>query len=260
MVAHGSYDFLLDSGAAGIVVDPTVVEQQNLERFGRRIGATLGSFPEATTVVPQLGIGSLRMRNVVARVVGVPFHIDERTRLAGLLGFDFFADAVVHIDLAHGIAEAYPPDRFRAPLDAVAVPLGLDDKTPAVHLRAGTASARVVLDTGANRSIFETSYADRADFGGERPATATRVRGVGGYASVETARIPIVALAGIDMRNAAIDVTSADLGSDDLDGVVGTDLLRTYDLWFDYKTNAVYVRRTPAATPPPATAQRPHKR
>jgi hypothetical protein len=258
MVGHGAYDFLLDSGAAGIVVDPSVVDQQNLERYGRRIGATLGSFPETSTIVPQMSVGTLRMRNVVARVVGVPFHIDNRTRLAGMLGFDFFADAVVHIDLAQRVAEAYPPERFRAPVDTVAIPLGLDDKTPAVHVHAGSASARVVLDSGANRSIFESGYADRADFGGERSTTMTRVRGVGGYARAETERVPVIALAGIDMRNAAVDVTNADLGSDDLDGIVGTDLLRSYDLWFDYKTNAVYVRRTPPPGPPP-TAQA-HKR
>lgn len=254
-VGRGTYDFLLDSGAAGIVIDPAVVEQQNLERYGRRLGATLGTFPETTAIVPTLTIGTLRMRNIVTRVVAVPFRVDDRTRVAGLLGFDFFADAVVHVDLAHGLAEAIPPERFRAPADAAGVGIALDDKTPVVRLRAGNGSARAVLDTGANRSIFQTAYAERADFAIDRGTTLARVRGVGGVATAQNARIPLLDFAGIDTREAMVDVTSADLGSDDLDGVVGTDLLRSYDLWFEYKTNAVYVRR-PGAAPRPAPTPR----
>jgi hypothetical protein len=45
------------------------------------------------------------------------------------------------------------------------------------------------------------------------------------------------------MREATADVSNADLGTEDVDGVVGTDLLRSYELWFDYRANAVYVRK-----------------
>jgi hypothetical protein len=255
-IGHGVYDFLLDSGAAGIVVDPSVVEQQHLEDYGRRIGATLGSFPETTTIVPELSCAGLHLKNFVARVVTVPFHVDERTRLAGMLGFDFFADAIVHIDLAHGIAEALPVQGFRPPPEATPLPIGLDDKTPAAHIRAGSANARVVLDTGANRTVFESAYAERADFTHDGAATLTRVRGVGGYASAEATRVPVIGFAGIETHEPVVEVTTADLGSDDLDGVIGNDVLRNYDLWFDYKSDVVYGRRPPVPAPAHTPAPR----
>ncbi|MEA2688422.1 MAG: Aspartyl protease [Candidatus Eremiobacteraeota bacterium] len=243
IVGRGAYDFLLDSGAAGIVIDPSVVEQQNLERYGQRVGATLGSFPESTTIVPQMTIGGLRMRNIVARVVKVPFRVDDRSHIAGLLGFDFFADAVVHVNLAKNLAEAIPPERFHAPPDASVVGVALDDKTPAVAARAGSASGRVVLDTGANRTVFETAFAERGDFAPERVASIMHVRGMGGYATAEPTRLPTFELGGIWTRGATADVANADLGTEDVDGIVGTDLLRTYDMWFDYRLSAVYLRR-----------------
>ena len=243
IVGRSAYDFLLDSGAAGIVIDPTVVEQQNLERYGQRTGSTLGTFPESTAIVPQMTIGGLRMRNVVSRVVAIPFHVDDRTRIAGLLGFDFFADTVVHVNIERGLVEAQPPDRFRPPADTAAVALGLDDKTPAVRVRAGSGTGRIVLDTGANRSIFETAFADRADFAPDRIGSTTHLRGMGGFANAESTRIPQFELGGITTREATVDVSSADLGTDDTDGVLGSDLLRTYDLWFDYRAAAVYVRK-----------------
>ena len=243
IVGRGAYDFLLDSGAAGIVVDPSVVQQQGLESYGKRVGATLGTFPETTTIVPQMTIGGLRMRNVVSRVVAIPFHVDSRTHVVGLLGFDFFADAVVHLDLAKNLAEAIPPERFRAPADASTVGVALDDKTPAVYARAGTANGRVVLDTGANRTIFETAFAERGDFSPDRVASTMHLRGMGGFASAEPTRVPAFELGGIWTREATADVSNADLGTEDVDGIVGTDLLRSYDLWFDYRTSAVYLRR-----------------
>ena len=243
IVGRSAYDFLLDSGAAGIVVDPTIVEQQGLERYGQRVGSTLGTFPESTTIVPQMTIGSLRMRGVVARVVKIPFRIDERTHIAGLLGFDFFADAVVHVNLVKSLAEAIAPDHFRAPSDASAVGIALDDKTPAVAARAGSTSGRVVLDTGANRTVFETAFAERGDFSPDRIASTMHVRGMGGFANAETTRVPTFEIGGLYVREATADVANADLGSEDVDGIIGNDLLRSYDLWFDYRASAVYVRR-----------------
>ena len=243
IVGRAGYDFLLDSGAAGIVVDPALVEQQGLERYGQRVGVTMGTFPEATTIVPQITVGGLRMRNVVARVVPIPFHLDDGTHVIGLLGFDFFADSVVHLNLERSLAEVQAPEHFRPPADAVGVPIGLDDKTPAAHVRAGTGNGRVVLDTGANRSVFETAFAERAEFAPARVAGTMHVRGIGGVANAEPALIPGLELGGIWAREVVTDVSNTDLGTDDVDGILGTDLLRGYELWFDYRTATVYVRK-----------------
>jgi predicted aspartyl protease len=243
IVGRGAYDFLLDSGAAGIVIDPLVAEQQNIDVVGKRVGSTLGTFPESTAVVPQMTIGGLRMRNVVSRVVKVPFHIDDRTHVAGLLGFDFFADTVVHVNIAKSVAEALAPERFHAPPDTSTVGIALDDKTPAVSARAGSANGRVILDTGANRTVFETAFADRGEFSPDRVASTMHVRGMGGFTTAETTRVPAFELGGIWTRGATADVANADLGADDIDGVIGTDFLRTYEMWFDYRQNAVHIRR-----------------
>ena len=244
IVGRVGYDFLLDSGAAGIVIDPSVAQQQGLQLYGQRLGATLGTFPESTAIVPQMTIGGLRMRNIVSRVVSVPFHVDDKTHVAGLLGFDFFADAVVHVDLQRNLAEALSPDHFRPPVDAVTVNVGLDDKTPAVAARVGSTSGRVVLDTGANRTVFETAFAERGDFSPDRVASTMHVRGMGGYANAEPTRVPTFELGGIWIREATADVSNVDLGTEDVDGIVGSDLLRSYDLWFDDRANAVYLRKS----------------
>ena len=238
------YDFLLDSGAAGIVIDPSIVDDAHLETYGSRVGATIGTFSETTGIVPLMAIGALRMRAVVARVVTVPFRLDERTHITGLLGFDFFLDTIVHVDLDHGIANAIAPGSFKPPADAAVIPLALDARTPVVRARADTVTGRVVLDTGANRSVFTPPFASRADIAFD-PATANaQFRGLGGTGTAETVRLKSFDIAALPLFDPVVDVSNANLGAEDIDGTAGTDLLHAYDLFFDYRTAALYVRRS----------------
>ena len=242
-----SYDFLLDSGAAGIVIDPTIADEGKFDRYGTRVGSTLGTYTETASILPQMLVGPLRLRNVVVRVVPVPFVIDERTRIVGLLGFDFFADSIVHLDIARGVVDVIAPPAFRPPAEAVTVPLALDDRTPDVRARIGGVPGRVVIDTGANRSVFTTAFAGRADVTTEG-AGNTRFRAMGGVGTAAVVRIKQFELAGIDQTDQLVDVTSADFASEDVDGTVGTDLLHPCELYFDYRANTLYVRHTRAAT------------
>jgi predicted aspartyl protease len=238
------YDFLLDSGAAGIVIDPSIADDAHLETFGSRVGATVGTFTETTGIVPLMRVGPLRMRSVVTRIVAIPFHLDERTRISGLLGFDFFLDTVVHVDLDHGVASAIAPNSFKAPPDAIPIPLALDDRTPVVRARADTATGRVVLDTGANRSLFTPAFASRADVAIAPSAATAQFRGMGGTGTAATMRLKSFDIAALPVLDPVIDVSNANLGAEDIDGTAGTDLLHAYDLFFDYRSGALYVRRS----------------
>ena|GEM_PF-434817 len=237
------YDFLLDSGAAGIVVDPSIAELAGIERLGNRIGATIGSYAESTAIVNTLSVGALKMQHVVTRVVPVPFRIDERTRVVGLLGFDFFADAIVHVDYDRGIAEAIDMPGFHAPDNMTTVALALDDKTPAVRAHVGNALARLTIDTGANRTLVFSGFADRADLSSERIAATTRFRGVGGMGNGEMARLRTFEFANVALTDTPVEISSDDFGSEDIDGILGADLLRNYDVYFNYPAAQIYVRR-----------------
>jgi predicted aspartyl protease len=251
-MGNHTYDFLLDSGAAGIVIDPSVAEALGIERYGQRIGTTLGTFSEETATVPLISIGQLRMHNIVTRVVPVPFKADDHTRIAGLLGFDFFADAVVHIDHEHNLVDVHAPATFHPPADATPVALALDDKQPAIHAKVGTVMARVIIDTGANRTLLQSEFADRADITSDRGAMIAKVRGVGGIGTVSTVRVKSFEFAGTTFTDPLIDISASELSVEDIDGVLGTDLLHDYDIYFDYRASTVYlhrVKRTSAVTP-----------
>jgi predicted aspartyl protease len=236
------FDFLLDTGAAGIVVDSGLIDALNLERYGSRVNATFGSYGETTTIVPALTVGPLRMRGVVARGLSVPFRPDEKTRIWGLLGFDFFADAVIEIDPERGTADAIAPAAFHPPADAVGEAIALDDKAPALTAHVGPVAARMIVDTGANRTLLALGFANRADVV-DRSTTIAHFRGVGGLAAGETARVPSLSIGALEFGSPVVDISSADIGTEDIDGYIGTDLQRQFEWWFDYRENTVYLRR-----------------
>jgi hypothetical protein len=225
------------------VIDPSIVDDAHLETYGSRVGATIGTFSETTSIVPLMTIGTLRMRSVVARVVSVPFHLDEKTHIAGLLGFDFFLDTVVHVDLDHGVANAIAPASFKPPADAAVIPLALDDRTPVVRARADAVTGRVVLDTGANRSVFTPAFASRAD-APDPAAPVAQFRGLGGTGTAETVRLKTFDIAALPLLDPVVDVSNANMGAEDIDGTAGTDLLHAYDLFFDFRSGALYVKRS----------------
>jgi aspartyl protease len=242
------YDFLLDSGAAGIVIDPSIVDDNHLDTYGSRVGATIGTFSETTGIVPVMQIGGLRMRGVVARVVAVPFHLDERTHIAGLLGFDFFMDAVVHVDLDHNTANAVAPAAFKPPPDAAVIPIALDDRTPVVRARADSVTGRVVLDTGANRSVFTLPFASRSESAFDPSTPVTQFRSLSGMGTAESVHLKSFDIAALPLFDPVVDVSNVNLGAEDVDGTAGTDLLHAYDLFFDYRAAALYVRRSRRST------------
>jgi hypothetical protein len=237
------FDFLLDSGAAGIVIDPMVADSLGLERYGERLGSTVGPFPETTAIVPSIDVGLLHMRNVVSRVVPIPFRADDRTPIAGLLGFDFFAELVVHVNAQRGIVDALRPPAFRILADLTAIPLELDDKQPALHMKIGSVAARVILDSGANRSVLTSAFADRLDPPSEPASPASgHFLSVGGTGFAGAARVKDLEFAGGTTPETIVEISAADLGFEDVDGLLGTDIMRDYDIFFDYPANTLFAR------------------
>ena len=133
---------------------------------------------------------------------------------------------------------------FKAPADAATIPIALDDRTPVVRARADGVTGRVVLDTGANRSVFTTPFASRADIAFDPSTAVALFRALGGTGTAETVRLKSFDIAALPLLDPVVDVSNANLGAEDIDGTAGTDLLHAYDLFFDYRAGALYVRRS----------------
>jgi hypothetical protein len=246
-------DFLLDSGASGILMQDGVAKQLGLSEYGSYSnGSNAGRFHTSLAVVPQMTVGDLTMKDVaIATVPNLPGEDDiAGTKVVGLLGFDFIADIVLKLDYQAGVATAYDPDTFVPPAETdgfdvdVRVGGGTPDVTVAVN---GAPGDRFTIDTGAYGGVMMFDYYTRrnraalVDEGGGGDMRDVRIIGVGGEIDTKPYQLKSVRLGNVDFRDfVAYAVSERKQYDSDDDGLIGQLFLRAFDVYFDYVHSKVY--------------------
>jgi len=225
--------FLLDTGTASITVDPGLA---------RRAGApTLEHM-----ILSHVEVGPLQLDRVSA--LTVPFRND------GILGLDFFFGHVVEIDyvrrrvrvLSAGDAQAVFADPQTAVLKA-----NVDQGLPLVTAAFGSAqSDQFAIDTGSPRVYVMRPFTSRfapeiaAHWTLAGPAYVTRY--LEGGIEVQPYRVSSFQLANARAQNLIVGIQLPTKLTDDLaipfDGIIGTDILRSFDLYFDYDNGRLGLR------------------
>jgi len=253
IAGHG-LDFLLDSGAGDIAVDSGTAQALHLATFGKATQEIAGQFDRSMAIVPQIRIGDLQMHDVIVSTIPYQSQPTADTKIVGLLGFDFFKNAVVRIDYANGTVDAFDPARFEPPQAAISLPVALDDGVPLVSAQVGDDEGdHFILDTGSAFTIifsgFATDHPDAvADQGGglaERREYPTLAQGVGGQVLLVPTEIRSLRFAGAQFQYVQVYVTHAAraLEREDEDGLIGAPTLQSFVVYFDYARQRVELIR-----------------
>lgn len=234
--------FILDTGTASITLD-------------RDEAASVGARPvlEHATIA-RMSIGGIVRNGVSVLAIPLPF----RAHAIGILGYDFFFGHVVHIDYANRrveLLDAATADAiFRDPHVSV-LPMDVDEGLPLVQAQIGDArGTRFALDTGSPHAYvldpFEGRHAAevgawrRAAFGRGGPFAIPEY--LEGSIAVEARSAPPLQIGPVRFTDPVVGV-QIDNERDDaielyFDGIVGTDELRYFDLWFDYDRGRIALR------------------
>lgn len=250
MVGERGLDFLLDSGASGIVIDRDVAQSLGLPEYASYSNAAnAGRYVGTTTIVPDMSLAGLRMHDVVVEttpnvgVAGFDFKV------VGLLGFDFLRDVDLKLDYNHASITAYEPSSYVAPAGAhtiaLAVRLGsfVPQTTVAINGAVGT---RFVVDTGGLGALMVDDYFRRrypTAVVDERNAPEQRLfRGVGGSFSADRVTLKEFTLGSATFENAgAYVVTTRGAYEDRDDGIVGVDLLHAFTVDLDLPHDKIFL-------------------
>jgi predicted aspartyl protease len=253
MIAGRGLDFLLDTGAAGIVINRDIAEQLHLEEHGAYSNAAnAGRYVGTSAIVPEMTIGSLTMRDVV--VTTVP-DVDEGRpglyKVVGLLGFDFIDAVGLKLDYQAGTVTALTPDAFAVPTDPRTIDLDirLGSLQPETSLVVnGSLGEHFMLDTGASGGLMLFDYFQRR----HPEALSEKERlpinpnlhfvGVGGDFDVRPYRLHSVRLGKVNFADfVALAVESSKSYGGDQDGLIGTELLSLFTLYTDYPAGKIYL-------------------
>jgi predicted aspartyl protease len=228
-IGDRGYDFILDSGTAGLTIDP---------RFAAELGLTAH---DRMVRIPQMSIGPLQMHNVAFDAV--PFSAQARGyRVVGLIGFDFLASAITEIDFKAKTLTLYPRSAFAASMAGQrALPLQLDDGLPRTKASVEGVPGNFLVDTGSFMMVAYKDYVAKLPSTPRDPYT-TDVDTVGGPLGTMVLHLSDFAFGGILFRSVdVLEPTGSTFDILDYDGIIGRDALKAYKVTFDYADGILFL-------------------
>jgi predicted aspartyl protease len=250
MVGDRGLDFMLDTGASGIYIDSAVAKELHLAEYDRSSAVAAGRFDTFESIVPEMKVGPLVMRDVAVQVVPQGWDMAPGVKAVGLLGFDFLAELGVTIDYERRRITVVPGQIFQAPSDPHTIPIdvrigtGVPQTVIAVNEAQGD---RFVLDTGDWSTFTITDYfarhhpeAFKNQTGQLDPVT---FEGIGGEFQVRPYRMSQVKLANLDLRDwtGYRIISKGAYESDEGDGTIGGAFFRLFTVSLNYANSRVYL-------------------
>ena len=253
-VGSRGLDFILDTGASGIVMDEGVAKSLGLMLYSEgSSSANAGRYAESSAIVPQMNVGPLKMSDVAVTVIpDVRWDDPESHSTAvGLLGFDFIASMALALDYEHGTVTATDYDTFAAPNDpaTITIPIRVGGQGPETDVWLdGRLGERFEIDTGGVGGVLITDLFTRRYPGITRSfepsGNSIELSGVGGEFSADVYAVPDMRIGNTTFKKFSAIVIGSDRVYADggFDGIIGPELLRYFTVTTDYADSAVYLQ------------------
>ncbi len=253
----GPYTFQVDTGGETLL-SPLLIKEVGLQAIGEAVTSGNGEGHGTTGFVhyDQIAIGNLQLRDQVGFATNIFAKGVEGIPVDGMVGFELIRRMVTTIDYEQHVITFTVPERFRPGPDlGVAVPFVFYDTIPNVAGRIGDLPARFKIDTGARISLdvtspFVAAHGLRDHF--TKGSLAVTGWGIGGPTRSYVVRMRSVAIGGVTIPNAVVDLSTArggNLSDRNFDGNVGGALLKRFVVTFDYAHQMMYLKHISPALP-----------
>ncbi len=252
-ISGHSADFVLDSGADGLTIDPGVARNFGLQEVG------------GEAVASDVSIGSLRAHNVVFDLVHEVGEFGQLGQsVAGLMGCDFFANAIVSVDLKNKEVKMYPRSSFNPSVAGIQpMAMDVDDCLPRVPASFGGVTGSFVVDTGGFATMLFPGYLGKIHNAWQSPDTPeayavsggysvglgaeSTIFGVNGNVAVKTYDVPDFSFGPARFQTGevlvpAIDPSFGGLDARAYDGIIGRNVLLNYVVYFDYADRLFFMQ------------------
>ncbi len=244
------YDFLLDTGAQSVLLDSRVAKAAGLSELGAlEVRGANRSGGLHVLNLPRIDIGTAHLDDLVATSLDLRGAMGGVSHIDGILGFPFFASALVELDFVHHTMRFGAPGSFvpRGTRIAVDLDRGLVE---AMFRLDGTLDAPFIVDTGNSGELllyrpFVSAHPGIVPF--SRQAVSNY--GIGGTAPTYRSSLDELALGGVPLYHRVADVVMAEKGAfaDRIDaGNIGIGILKNFIVTFDLSNDALYLEKSDA--------------
>ena len=248
-IANRDWFFLLDTGAQSILVDTAVLTAAGVNAQGAmEVRGAQRSGGLRTARLSEIEIDGATMKDVVVSSLDIAGNLGGGIRIDGILGYPFFASALVEMDFAKHQLRFGPPGSFVP--QGTRVGLDVDRELAEATFQVnGRLDAPFIVDTGNSAEmLIYRPFLDAHP--GIVPFTAASSwnYGIGGANATYRSQLDQLKLGDFDLYHRNVDVILARNGAfaDRVDaGNVGLGVLRNFVATFDLGNAALYLTPGP---------------
>ncbi len=249
---QGPYVFALDCAMEASVVSEYLATKLHMDSAGffnaQGPNSILGS--------PMVKVDSLNLdgaafygqimvtrpaEEILARYAGIKVDF--------ILGYDFFSQFVVGLNFSQNALTLYKPEGFAAPAGYSFVSCNYDDLVPVLRVFPLETSGKFIVSTASPTTIDFTEPFVKSS-GLKKNLKRLVESGLHPYSDavdMMVGRIKIASLGPFEFLDIPVGIAqNAKYGiyaSHKYDGIVGTEILRRFDLMFDYKGNRIAMKK-----------------
>ncbi|MFY9632116.1 MAG: retroviral-like aspartic protease family protein [Candidatus Cybelea sp.] len=230
-------DFLLDSGSSDLLIDPGVAGELGMRSSGAEQYSFAGDFTLANARAQSVSVGGLTAANVAFSTARFEEQLTD-SRVVGLLGADFFASGVVEVDFEKKrltMLRALPAGLAAAGWSPI--PIRLDSEVPMVKAIFSGQSGHFIADLGAAyTTLFPHFFARYPGLIPKDVRDEEEMQTIGGKPfGITHLTMKTLVLGDWAFANVQVVVPSAAYAQQrDFDGLIGREILSSFDWIFDY--------------------------
>jgi len=244
-IAGRGLDFLLDSGASALLIDPEIARQLGMSLTGAQAASFGGDFVIANARAPDFSVGALTAKNVAFSTAAFEEQLPNQ-RVVGLLGTDFIASGVLEIDFEKKVLTLMRsvPTGLEAK-GWSALPVRLDYGVPLVKASYSNLPGYFVADLGAVYSTLYPHYFSRfPNLVPRGTPDQEQLEFIGGKPfGVKHMTMRSLTLGDWVFGGVQVVVPSVQYAQDrDYDGLIGRDTLSNFNMIFDYANARLWIK------------------
>ena len=256
-------NFILDTGVRfPIITELPFINKLNLNYMMPIQIKGLGEGVDLTAY--RSGNNTMNIEGLTARNQEVQMIIDENFQIShmlgmpvhGLIGFNLFKDYVVNIDYINEKITLYKPEyyKYRDRKKDIILPLQLDNNKPFVYTSIVTDNmqevpVKLLVDTGASDAIWLSEKSDERLHYPENHIETFLGKGLSGDLYGIKGRIDGIWVGPLILAKPIVAFPNSEIiddliSSNDRNGTIGAEILRRFNVTFDYRNNRLTLRPT----------------
>lgn len=253
----GPFDFVLDTGVGPMIItDPSIIDSLNFNLLRKIKVSGLGIETVEAYVSQSLDVkvGSASIKNIPTAILKEDlFNLSGHlgVKIYGLIGYSFFNSFIVDVRYNENRLIIYDHDA-KIKYRGRKIPIEIENQKPyvmaTVQLPDSTSiNARFLMDTGASHALSMEMLQ-----GGEFPLPGKKIKAnlgmsLSGQIKGYIGRIVKLDLGGYDFKDVVAGFPDFKTIADKIDlskrnGNIGADLLRKFNIQFNYEEGFIYVK------------------